>query len=41
MTPSKPETGYGYIKIGETLINNAYLIESFKEKPNVELAEYY
>ncbi|ELU7125239.1 TPA: mannose-1-phosphate guanylyltransferase/mannose-6-phosphate isomerase [Escherichia coli] len=41
VTPSKPETGYGYIKIGETLINNAYLIESFKEKPNVELAEYY
>ena len=34
--PTKPETGYGYIKIGEE-----YKTEQFVEKPNYELAKQY
>jgi len=40
ITPSKPETGYGYIK---TLKNseNWRKVEEFKEKPDVKTAERY
>jgi mannose-1-phosphate guanylyltransferase len=38
-----PETGYGYIKRGDNLINenNAYHVECFVEKPNKKTAEEY
>jgi len=38
--PTKPETGYGYIKIGESL-GKFYRVDSFKEKPSLEVAERY
>ena len=38
--PTKPETGYGYIKIGESL-GKFYRVDSFKEKPSLDVAERY
>ena len=35
--PTKPETGYGYIKLGEEL-PNAHRVDAFVEKPNKETA---
>lgn len=42
ITPNYPETGYGYIKavLGSAL-DNAYRVERFVEKPDLELAEQY
>lgn len=37
----RPETGYGYIRFGRTLGQGAYLVESFTEKPDIELARRY
>lgn len=36
-----PETGYGYIKRGDSLSNAAFKIHSFVEKPDRETAETY
>src|SRR5262249_41836096 len=40
-----PETGYGYIKFGESLAQNealnAYVVDAFVEKPKREVAEEY
>ncbi|PRZ38606.1 mannose-6-phosphate isomerase type 2 [Antricoccus suffuscus] len=42
ITPTRPETGYGYIKCGPSLgIDNALEVLSFKEKPAREVAEQY
>lgn len=44
ITPTYPETGYGYIHFGKALEGTAgvYNVERFVEKPNIELAkEYY
>lgn len=43
MTPTRPETGYGYIKAGAALsaLEGAFQIEAFKEKPDVETARSY
>jgi mannose-1-phosphate guanylyltransferase/mannose-6-phosphate isomerase len=41
VTPTHPETGYGYIRCGEALMENAYRVERFVEKPNISLAEQY
>ncbi|MDQ0204312.1 mannose-1-phosphate guanylyltransferase [Pectinatus haikarae] len=38
--PNKPETGYGYIEIGQNL-NGVYTIKAFKEKPDLLTAENY
>ncbi|WP_456420252.1 mannose-1-phosphate guanylyltransferase/mannose-6-phosphate isomerase [Methanocaldococcus infernus] len=38
--PSKPHTGYGYIKPGESL-EIGYKVEEFKEKPDLERAKEY
>lgn len=40
ITPTKPETGYGYIKKGEKL-GSYYNVLEFVEKPNKETAEIY
>ena len=41
--PDKPETGYGYIKMGQPLQNNpnCFTVEQFVEKPNKKTAESY
>ena len=38
VTPSNPNTGYGYIKKGES-IGSGFAINSFHEKPSLEVAE--
>lgn len=39
--PDRPETGYGYIKRGETMSEHVFAIDSFKEKPDAETARAY
>jgi len=39
--PSYPETGYGYIKVGDNLEKDVFLVDSFKEKPNKDIAKKY
>lgn len=41
ITPTRPETGYGYIEAGEPLENEAFAVERFVEKPSFERAEEY
>ncbi len=43
ITPTRPETGYGYIKPGARLDTNfdAYEVQQFVEKPDRELATQY
>jgi len=38
---NRPETGYGYIQKGAADSSGAFSIESFAEKPTLELAEQY
>jgi len=38
--PTHPETGYGYIEVGEAQ-GDEFLVSSFKEKPDLETAEAY
>ena len=39
--PTAPETGYGYIQLGDDLGEAGYAVERFVEKPNLETAEQY
>lgn len=39
--PSRPETGYGYIQIGDGVENNISHVKTFTEKPNLELAKVF
>ncbi|MDH5723511.1 MAG: sugar phosphate nucleotidyltransferase [Alphaproteobacteria bacterium] len=41
--PTRPETGYGYIRVGEKMgeKTTAHITDSFVEKPNRELAQQY
>lgn len=41
ITPTRPETGYGYIQMGERISGNmaTYKVARFTEKPNVEVAK--
>jgi mannose-1-phosphate guanylyltransferase len=41
ITPTRPETGFGYIEAGEALENGALLVERFVEKPTIAKAEEY
>jgi mannose-1-phosphate guanylyltransferase (GDP) (EC 2.7.7.22)/mannose-6-phosphate isomerase, type 2 (EC 5.3.1.8) len=41
IVPKHPETGYGYIQVGEKLSDNARRVSGFKEKPDVKTAEVY
>jgi mannose-1-phosphate guanylyltransferase len=42
ITPSRPETGYGYLQCGGPISDGPVLaVEEFKEKPAYELAEEY
>jgi mannose-1-phosphate guanylyltransferase/mannose-6-phosphate isomerase len=40
ITPTKPETGYGYIQKGEAF-GGHFAVSAFKEKPAAEVAEEY
>lgn len=39
--PTRPDTAFGYIRIGDALDDGAHLIERFVEKPAPELAAQY
>ena len=39
--PSRPETGYGYIQVGEQVEGNFASVKTFTEKPNEELARVF
>jgi len=41
ITPTSPETGYGYIKSGEALTEGVFAVEAFREKPDLATAEAY
>lgn len=41
IVPDFPETGYGYIQIGEEISNNNYTVKSFQEKPTQKIAENF
>jgi mannose-1-phosphate guanylyltransferase/mannose-6-phosphate isomerase len=41
ITPDAPETGYGYIQVGEAVAANAFLLSRFVEKPDRPTAESY
>jgi len=41
ITPTRPETGYGYIKLGEPLSGSARRVAAFVEKPDLATAEQY
>jgi mannose-1-phosphate guanylyltransferase/mannose-6-phosphate isomerase len=39
--PTRADTGFGYIRLGEPLAEGAYRIDRFVEKPAAELAAHY
>jgi len=39
--PTRPETGYGYIRAGEALNDAAFRVSAFVEKPDLETAKGY
>ncbi|MFV1998783.1 MAG: mannose-1-phosphate guanylyltransferase/mannose-6-phosphate isomerase [Acidimicrobiia bacterium] len=41
ISPSSPETGYGYIKSGETIVGRVSRVAEFKEKPDEATAASY
>ena len=41
ITPTSPQTGYGYIKVKGDAVNHAYTVERFVEKPNEATAKQY
>lgn len=41
ITPTRPETGYGYVEAGEALPTGARLVKRFVEKPKLEVAKEY
>lgn len=41
IVPTVPETGYGYIRRGKALNNDAYCVDAFVEKPQLETAKNY
>ncbi len=41
ITPSRPETGYGYIQIGQEVEPGILKVKTFTEKPNLELAKVF
>lgn len=41
MMPTRPETGYGYIKSSEKFFGRPIKIEQFREKPDIETARTY
>lgn len=41
ITPTRPETGYGYIQVGEHVEGQICKVKTFTEKPNLEMAKVF
>lgn len=41
ITPTRPETGYGYIQIGQEAAPGILKVKTFTEKPNADLAKVF
>lgn len=41
VTPTHPETGYGYIEVGKRLAGSAMTVSQFREKPDAKTATRY
>lgn len=41
ISPTRPETGYGYIQVGEHVEGDILKVKTFTEKPNLELAKVF
>lgn len=41
ITPSRPETGYGYIQVGPRQQDEIHKVKTFTEKPDIELAKTF
>lgn len=41
IAPSRPETGFGYIEMGDVLSPGVHAVAAFHEKPNLKTAEFY
>lgn len=41
IAPTRPETGYGYIQIGDEVCEGISKVKTFTEKPDVELAKVF
>ncbi|HEB77818.1 MAG TPA: mannose-1-phosphate guanylyltransferase/mannose-6-phosphate isomerase [Methylothermaceae bacterium] len=41
IVPTRPETGFGYIRVGASISGNAHVLEAFVEKPDLETAKGY
>jgi mannose-1-phosphate guanylyltransferase/mannose-6-phosphate isomerase len=41
VVPTRPDTAFGYIQVGDAIENGAHLIDRFVEKPTTELAAQY
>lgn len=41
ITPTRPESGYGYIEKGEAIGDGTYRVKRFTEKPNVDVAKSF
>jgi mannose-1-phosphate guanylyltransferase len=41
IAPTEPNTGYGYLEVGENLGDGVQRVRSFKEKPDVARAEEF
>ena len=41
VNPNKPETGYGYIQVGQEITKDCYTITKFVEKPDYKTAQKY
>lgn len=41
ITPVRPETGYGYIQVGEHIAEDISRVKTFTEKPDLELARVF
>jgi len=41
VTPTHPETGYGYIRYGEVITDQVYYVDGFVEKPDATTASQY
>lgn len=39
--PSRPETGYGYVEMGQAVDGEIHAVTEFKEKPDLETAKEY
>ena len=41
ITPTRPETGYGYIQVGPQVSGAIHVVKTFTEKPDIELARTF